>query len=115
MWLTWGFHEIKILNLFVSYFFTENIFKISKHSVVQIFKILTVWTLKNYQSRVKLKNECKQLRYYFQNEIKNSTCPNEKILRLKQQAKFKTIHKNISTNIFVFKLQTNITFKNVLL
>ena len=83
MRLTWGFHEIKILKLFVSYFFTENILKISKHSDAQIFRILTVWTLKNYQSSVTLKNECKQLRYYFQNEIKNSACLNEKIFKTK--------------------------------
>ena len=62
-----------------------------------------------------LKNECKQLRYYFPKEIKNSTYPNEEILRLKQQENFKTIHKNIFINLFVFKLQANITFQNVLL
>ena len=36
-----------------------------------------------------------------------------KFLRLKQQAKFKTIYRNIFINLFVFKLRTNITFKNV--
>ena len=60
-----------------------------------------------------LKNECKQLRYYFSKEIKNSTYPNEEILRLKQQENFKTIHKNIFINLFVFKLRANITFQNV--
>ena len=65
-----------------------------KYQNVQILKILSAWTLKNSQSSVTLKNECKQLRYYFTNEIKNSTHPNDKILRLKQQANFKTIHKN---------------------
>ena len=60
-----------------------------------------------------LKNECKQLRYYFPKEIKNSTYPNEEILRLKQQENFKTIHKNIFINLFVFKLRANITFQNV--
>ena len=44
----------------------------------------SVATLKNTQSSVTLKNECKQLRYYFPNEIKNFTHLNEKILRLKQ-------------------------------
>ena len=92
MRLTWGFHEIKMLRILV-YYFSQNLFSlISKHSDVQILKILTVWTLKNSQSSVTLKNDCKQLRYYFTNEIKNCTHPSEKILRLKQQAKFKTIH-----------------------
>ena len=45
-------------------------------------------------------------------KIKNSTHPNEKILRLKQHAKFKTIHKNIFITLFIFKLQTNIIFQN---
>ena len=76
-------------------------------------KILTAWTLKNSQSSVTLKNECKQLCYYFPNEIKNSTHLNEKILRLKQQAKFETINKNIFVHLFVFKLWTNIKFQNV--
>ena len=49
-------------------------------------KILTLSTLKNSQSSVTLKNERKQLRYCFPNEIKNSTLSNENILRLKQEA-----------------------------
>ena len=60
-----------------------------------------------------LNNECKQLRYSFPKEIKNSAYPNEKILRLKQQGNFKTINKNIFINLFVFKLRANITFQNV--
>ena len=84
--------------------FSQNLFfKYQNSSDVEILKNLTLWTLKNSQSCVTLKNECKQLRYYIPYEIKNSTYPNEKILRLKQQAKFKTIHKNIFINIFVFK------------
>ena len=36
------------------------------------------------------------------------------IFRLKQQAKFKTIDKNVCINLFAFKkLRTNITFQNV--
>ena len=58
----------------------------SKRSDIQVLKILNVWTFKNSQLSVTLKNECYyfQLRYYFPNEIKNSTQLNKKILRLKQ-------------------------------
>ena len=72
--------------------------QISKHSDVQILKILTLLTLKSSQSSVTLKNECKQLCYYFPNEIKNSSYSNKKILKLKQQGKIKTIQKNIFIN-----------------
>ena len=41
--------------------------------------LLTAWTLKNSQSSVTLKNEWKQLGYYFPNEIKNSAHSNRKI------------------------------------
>ena len=73
------------------YFFQKNLFlQISKRSSVQIFKLLAVGTLKNSQSSVTFKkHQCKQLRYYFPNQIKNSTHSNEKILRLKQESKFK--------------------------
>ena len=72
------------------YFFQQNLFlQISKRSSVQVSKILTVSTLKNSQSSVTLKSECKQLRHHVSNEIKNRTDSNENILRLKQ-AKFKT-------------------------
>ena len=50
---------------------------------VQDFKILTE-KLKNSQSSVMVKNECKQLCYYNPSEIKNSTHLKEKYLRLKQ-------------------------------
>ena len=72
--------------------------QISKHSDVQILKIFTLLTLKSSQSSVTLKNECKQLCYYFPNEIKNSSYSNKKILKLKQQGKIKTIQKNIFIN-----------------
>ena len=72
--------------------------QISKHSDVQILKILTLLTIKSSQSSVTLKSECKQLCYYFPNEIKNSSYPNEKILKLKQQGRIKTIQKNIFVN-----------------
>ena len=49
--------------------------------------LLTVWTLKNYQSYVTLKNECKQLGYYFPNEIKISIHSNEKIKKAKTVSK----------------------------
>ena len=72
------------------YFFQQNLFlQISKHSSVQVLKILTVSTLKNSQWSVTLKNKCKQLRHHVSNEIKNRTNLNENILRLKQ-AKFNT-------------------------
>ena len=87
MRLTWGFHEIKMLRTLV-YYFSQNLFSlISKHSDVQILKILTVWTLKNSQSSVTLKNECKQLGYYFPNEIKNSTHSNERNFQTKTTSK----------------------------
>ena len=83
MQLTWGFNKIKISKLFV-YFFNNLFLQISKCSDVQVLKILTVWTVKNSQTSAKFKNECKHLRYYFPNDIKNSTNSNEKTLRLKQ-------------------------------
>ena len=76
----------------------EFIFTNIKAFYVQILKILTLLTLKSSQSNVALKNECKQLCYYFPNEIKNSSYPNEKILKLKQQGKIRTIQKNIFIN-----------------
>ena len=42
--------------------------------------MLTVLTLQNSQSSVTFNNECKQLRYYFPNKIKNSKHLNEEIL-----------------------------------
>ena len=73
----------KTLKLFVYFFLTEFL-QVSKCSDAQVLKILTAWTLKNSQSSVTLKNECKQLHYYFPNKIENSIHSNEKILRLKQ-------------------------------
>ena len=75
--------------------------------------LLIASTLKNSQSSVTLKNECKQFGYCFPNEIKNSTHSNEKISRLKNKKGLKHIHKNIFINLFGFKWWTNITFQNV--
>ena len=45
----------------------KNLKEKKKPSDVQVWKILTVWAVKNSQSSVTFENECKQLRYYFAN------------------------------------------------
>ena len=69
------------------YFFQQKLFsQISKHSSIQVLKIiLTVWTLKNYQSSVTLKNEyifIKSFRLYRRTNI---TFQNVSIKGLKRQ------------------------------
>ena len=77
------------------YFFQQKLFlQISKHSSIQVLKIiLTVWTLKNYQSSVTLKNEykfIKSFRLYMTNKYYISKCFDKGLKETKNALKLET-------------------------
>ena len=75
---------------FLFIFLTDYVFTNIKTPWCSSFKNFDFMNSWKLSIKSTLKNKCKLLRYYFPNEITNSTHSNDKILRLKQYAKFKT-------------------------